>query len=97
MSVSTPVLSEPGDVSLTGGHVESRGVTDRVYGALRAIPASFLWIIVLIWTLPTLGLFVSSFRTREAQTSSGWWTVSPERADARQLPHRARVGRPRRR
>ena len=78
MSVSiTPVLVEPGDVSVTGGHVEQRGVTDRLYGALRAIPASFLWIIVIIWTLPTLGLFVSSFRTREAQTSSGWWTVSP--------------------
>lgn len=28
-----------------------------------------------MWILPTLGLFVTSFRTREASSISGWWTV----------------------
>jgi alpha-glucoside transport system permease protein len=32
-------------------------------------------IIVFIWTLPTLGLFVSSFRERTAINLTGWWTA----------------------
>ena len=39
------------------------------------MPTGILWLIVLVWSLPTLGLFVNSFRSRDAQRSSGWWTV----------------------
>lgn len=38
-----------------------------------------LFIIVFIWTVPTLGLFVSSFRDRLSIQTSGWWTVFPHR------------------
>lgn len=39
-----------------------------------------LLFLVLLWTIPTLGLFVSSFRTREAIQTSGWWNIFPHRA-----------------
>lgn len=36
-----------------------------------------LLLIVIIWTIPTLGLFVSSFRPRNDILTTGWWTVVP--------------------
>ncbi|WP_041398253.1 carbohydrate ABC transporter permease [Spirochaeta africana] len=31
--------------------------------------------IVVLWTIPTLGILVSSFRPRNLMTTSGWWTA----------------------
>ncbi|MBI5303468.1 MAG: carbohydrate ABC transporter permease [Chloroflexi bacterium] len=36
-----------------------------------------LLLLVLAWTIPTIGLFVSSFRTRTDIQTSGWWTFLP--------------------
>jgi alpha-glucoside transport system permease protein len=38
-----------------------------------------LLLLVLVWSVPTLGLFVSSFRDRFDLQTSGWWTVFPHR------------------
>ncbi|MDJ0681002.1 MAG: carbohydrate ABC transporter permease [Xenococcaceae cyanobacterium MO_167.B52] len=32
-------------------------------------------IIAFIWTLPTMGLLISSFRQRDAMLQTGWWTI----------------------
>jgi alpha-glucoside transport system permease protein len=34
-----------------------------------------LVVVCLLWLVPTVGLLVNSFRTRDAQQSSGWWTA----------------------
>lgn len=32
-------------------------------------------LLVILWTIPTLGLLVTSLRTREAAATTGWWTA----------------------
>ena len=32
-------------------------------------------LLVVVWTVPTLGLFVTSFRTKDAIFGSGWWSA----------------------
>jgi alpha-glucoside transport system permease protein len=47
----------------------------RVRQALTSRTASILAIIIgVLWTIPTAGVLVSSFRSKEAQDSGGWWT-----------------------
>lgn len=38
-----------------------------------------LGLLVLIWSIPTIGLFVSSFRDRFDIQTTGWWTIFPHR------------------
>lgn len=59
-----PGESRTGNISIIFG---------RTFGSVLVQAA--LIFICLIWTLPTAGLFVSSFRSRDDIYSSGWWTV----------------------
>ncbi len=38
-----------------------------------------LALLVIVWSIPTLGLLISSFRTRFDIQTSGWWNVFPHR------------------
>jgi len=47
---------------------------ERLNQILAKIPLHFAVIfLVLIWLVPTLGVFVTSFRSRQAVRESGWW------------------------
>jgi alpha-glucoside transport system permease protein len=50
-----------------------KGSTDDRTGAGWFVKGS-LFVVCILWLLPTVGLLVSSFRTRAAVTTSGWWT-----------------------
>lgn len=73
-----PIANDP---ILPAGHhdtVVAPTRTKRIYLLLRSIPTWMLWLIVVIWSLPTVGLFVNSFRSRDAQRVTGWWRVSAD-------------------
>jgi alpha-glucoside transport system permease protein len=54
-----------------------RSPIDRIYGLLRSIPVGVLWLIVIVWSVPSVSLFLNSWRSRDAQRNSGWWTIKP--------------------
>lgn len=47
----------------------------RSPGRASAVVKIALIVVCLLWTIPTFGLLVSSFRDEEAVADSGWWTV----------------------
>ena len=75
MTATQPVMSEPG---VAGTEGEDTSLSGRIYALLRGIPTWALWLIVVVWSLPTVGLFVNGWRTRDAQRNSGWWTIRPD-------------------
>lgn len=43
---------------------------------LRRLPLHvFVILLMAIWLIPTIGLFINSFRTPQDATSSGWWSA----------------------
>jgi alpha-glucoside transport system permease protein len=49
---------------------------ERLANTLKRIPIHVVVIsMVAVWLVPTLGVFVTSFRSRQAVRESGWWTI----------------------
>ena len=79
MTSSTPPIL---DAPLPGGRelpvsTVLRGSEARkaIRSAFSSPVASFLVIILtVLWTIPTLGFFLNSLRTKQAVYGSGWWT-----------------------
>ena len=71
MALLTPVVGEDSLPDPLGG----KGIGDRIYGRIGSIRGWLLWAIVIAWSLPSFGLLISSFRSRDDQRATGWWEV----------------------
>jgi alpha-glucoside transport system permease protein len=72
-------------------------MSDKRRNIISQIVIYFILVVVaLVWTIPTIGLLVGSFRPGDEITSSGWWTVLADPADANltTINYRAVLGLP---
>ena len=70
----TTTAVTPGKSALSKPAAQGPGFNWRQF--LLRIPLHItLLFLIIAWILPTLGLFISSVRTREDIMSDGWWTV----------------------
>ncbi|MGC9349069.1 MAG: carbohydrate ABC transporter permease [Anaerolineae bacterium] len=72
-------------------------MTQRTRNILsKALIYLVLVAIAAVWTIPTIGLLVGSFRKRDNITSSGWWTVvaNPGREELTTINYRVVLGLP---
>lgn len=53
----------------------SRVLTSRQTGLWGWVVSAVAVIIGLVWIIPTVGLLVTSVRTKDAASQSGWWTI----------------------
>jgi alpha-glucoside transport system permease protein len=59
-----------------GDHVPATTAGRVRKGLTNPVASAFALVIGIIWTVPTAGLLVQSFRGKHGQDSSGWWTFS---------------------
>jgi alpha-glucoside transport system permease protein len=75
-ATAVPTTSTPPAVAVVpGGSMASR-VRKRLSSKTATVAAIF---IAVVWTLPTFGLFLSSFRPEKELKTTGWWTFFSDR------------------
>ena len=70
MTTTTPPaagLAEPKGNPETASSAAHKALSNRWASGIALV-------IAIIWTIPTFGLLVSSFRPEDQVKSSGWWT-----------------------
>jgi alpha-glucoside transport system permease protein len=75
LAATDPLASQTLDVAAPRA---SHGVLSARERAVRLLSSSSLTVVVVLiavlWSIPTMGLFITSFRPAAAIQSSGWWT-----------------------
>lgn len=82
MSTTTPQQPavEPPVVERAGGNASATGGSKSQIRA-RLLGAKIgLIVLCLLWTVPTLGLLITSLRTKEAAETTGWWEAFTQSA-----------------
>ncbi|HET8614411.1 MAG TPA: carbohydrate ABC transporter permease [Actinomycetales bacterium] len=73
MSTTTPAIA---DAPVTVDTPNRRGTAHRARKTLSSRMATVVAIVIgIVWTIPTFGLFVTSFRSAKDINTSGWWTA----------------------
>lgn len=77
MSTTTPTSADATTEGRPGRRADRRRRAEGTSGQGRAtLPVKLAVLFVgLLWTLPTLGTLITSFRPKDDANSSGWWTV----------------------
>jgi len=76
MSVETPGIAAATEKALTSAAPDHSGMSSALRRNLSSPWATaFVIVLTILWTIPTLGLLVTSLRPAEEANSSGWWTV----------------------
>src|SRR5690606_10614281 len=71
-----PVEGGKGEIALAVEHRRDGGKAKRVKQRLTSRGATVAALIIaVLWTIPTFGLFISSFRPAELILNTGWWTI----------------------
>ena len=68
----TPV---PGPVQARRSWLGRRRGGEAVQGKANWLVKLVLFIICMLWIIPTFGVLVTSFRTTDEANASGWWTI----------------------
>ncbi|MHB1170928.1 MAG: carbohydrate ABC transporter permease [Lacisediminihabitans sp.] len=59
-----------------GERTAERGIARRTKNRLTSRGATVAALVIaVVWTIPTVGLFVSSFRPADKVATTGWWTI----------------------
>lgn len=76
MSVETPGIAAAAEQALTAPAPDHGGMSTALRRNLSSPWASaFVIVLTILWTIPTLGLLITSLRPAEDASNSGWWTV----------------------
>ena len=77
--LSVPVVADTPDTGSGSGPRRRRGRSGAAESARKRLTSPWASlaavILAVLWTLPTFGLFVTSFRPEADIKNSGWWTV----------------------
>ncbi|MBA2464200.1 MAG: carbohydrate ABC transporter permease [Nocardioidaceae bacterium] len=72
MTTTTPAVAVP---TPTRKQRRASEAAESAHQKLSSPWASFAAVVIaVLWTIPTLGLFISSFRPEDEVKGSGWWT-----------------------